>query len=200
MRQTIVYAHGFKSSSQSRKATELAVAIRQQQRAIDYHCPDLSAQPSAALMQLRSICDCVAAQMLTIVGSSVGGFYAVVLAETLGCRAVLLNPAIRAHESLALHLGPQTNLYTGEHFVLTAEDIADLSRLFVARISRPERYFLIAEMADELLDTRDAITYFAGAKQIIVEGGDHELKSFPQHIAAVLDFADGERDLRKVVA
>lgn len=186
---TIVYAHGFRSSSQSRKATQLRDYLRAHHPQVDYRTPDLSFHPPIALAQLRAQCADVAPESLTVVGSSLGGFYAVVLAEQLGCRAVLLNPSIRPFETLAKYLGPQTNLYTGEAFTFDASHVAELEHMFVPGITRPERYLLMVEMGDELLDHRQTILYCRGAKQIVIEGGDHELKSFPAHLSGVVAFA-----------
>ncbi len=63
--------------------------------------------------------------------------------------------------------------------------------MFVPAISRPERYLLMVEMGDELLDHRQTIAYCAGARQIVIAGGDHELKSFPSHVSEVVEFAMG---------
>ena len=187
----IVYAHGFRSSSRSRKATQLRAYLRDHHPEIDFVAPDLSFRPSLAVAQMQSACAGIAADQLTVVGSSLGGFYAVVLAEQLGCRAVLLNPSIRPFETLAKHLGEQTNMYTGEKFAFDATHVAELQAMFVPAISRPERYLLMVEMGDELLDHRQTIAYCAGARQIVIAGGDHELKSFPSHVSEVVEFARG---------
>ncbi len=187
--RTIVYAHGFKSASRSRKASQLRDYLRERRIDIDYRAPDLSFDPQIALAQLEQLCAGVAVEELTIVGSSLGGFYALVLAEKLGCRAVLLNPSIRPFDTLAQYLGRQTNLHTGEVFEFTAAHITVLRRQFVPQPTRPERYLLVVETGDEVLDYRAAVANYAGAAQIIVEGGDHELKSFPQHIPGLLAFA-----------
>jgi hypothetical protein len=189
---TVVYAHGFRSSSRSRKATQLGEYLRAHHPQIDYRTPDLSFRPATAMAQLRAQCADVAPDSLTVIGSSLGGFYAVVLAEQLGCRAVLLNPSIRPFETLAKHLGPQTNLYTGEAFTFDVSHVAELQQLYVPRITRPARYLLMVEMGDELLDHRQTIAYCAGATPIVIEGGDHELKSFPGHIGEVVGFAIGK--------
>ena len=195
MTQTIVYAHGFRSSSRSRKATQLGEYLGAHHPDVRYIRPDLSFGPAQAISQLDAHCRDIAPQRLTLVGSSLGGFYAVVLAEKLGCRAVLLNPSIRPFETLAKHLGEQTNLHTGEKFVFDGSHVAELEARFVPRITRPERYLLMVEMGDELLDHRRTIKYCAGAKLMVIEGGDHELKSFPQHMAEVVEFALGEMKL-----
>jgi predicted esterase YcpF (UPF0227 family) len=187
--KTILYAHGFRSSSQSRKTGQLRAHIAARDLPVRYLCPDLSFSPSTALNALQDAIADVDADDLTIVGSSLGGFYAIVLAERLGCRAVLLNPSIRPFETLAHYLGKQTNLYTGERFIFDRSHIAELQAYYPARITQPERYLVIVEMGDELLDHHHTLAYLSGAAAIIVEGGDHELKSFPQHIDAVLAFA-----------
>ena len=187
--RTVVYAHGFKSSCKSRKATQLGEYLRAHHAEVRYLTPDLSFRPTQAISQLQWHCLGIAPENLTIVGSSLGGFYAVVLAEKLGCRAVLLNPSIRPFETLSKHLGEQTNLYTGEKFVFDGSHVAELEALFVPAITRAERYLLMVERGDELLDHRKTIEYCAGTKQIVVEGGDHELKSFFRHIPEVVEFA-----------
>jgi uncharacterized protein len=190
---TIVYAHGFKSSARSRKATQLRDYLRDHHRALNYLAPDLSFDPEAALAQLAQCCADVAPDQLTVVGSSLGGFYALWLAEKFACRAVLLNPSIRPFDTLARYLGPQQNIYTGETFVFAAAHVAALRARFIARPTRPARYLLIVETGDEVLDYRAAVDYYAGARQIVIEGGDHELKSFPRHIPALLEFAGTTR-------
>ena len=187
--QHIVYAHGFRSAAKSRKATELGEYLREQHPAVRYLTPDLSFRPTQAISQLQWHCLGKAPENLTLVGSSLGGFYAVVLAEKLGCRAVLLNPSIAPFETLSKYLGEQTNLYTGEKFVFDESHIAELQALYVPAITRAERYLLMVEMGDELLDHQRTREYFSGAKQIVIEGGDHELKSFTRHLSQVVEFA-----------
>jgi uncharacterized protein len=187
-KKTILYAHGFKSSSRSRKVTQLREYIHDHGIAANLIAPDLNFEPSVAIAQLASACEGIATSDLTIVGSSLGGFYAVVLAEKLGCRAVLLNPSITPFETLRQYLGEQSNIYTGEKFEFKSSHIAQLEAMFVPRISTPSRYFLIVETGDEVLDYSAAVNYYRGAAQLVIPGGDHELKSFPQHIGSVLQF------------
>ena len=93
---------------------------------------------------------------LCFVGSSLGGFYATYFAETLGARAVLINPAIDPHIGLRAYLGPQKNLYTGEPYELTEAHLRQWERLVVPHIT-PSRYLLLVETGDEVLDYRQAV-------------------------------------------
>ena len=189
MKKTVLYAHGFKSSSRSRKVTQLREYINDHRIAAKLIAPDLNFEPDVAIAQLTRVCEQVATDDVTIIGSSLGGFYAFVLAEKLGCRAVLLNPSITPFDTLRQYLGEQSNIYTGEKFAFNSSHIAQLEAMFVPRISTPSRYFLIVETGDEVLDYSAAVEYYQGAKQLVIPDGDHELKSFPQHIEAVLQFA-----------
>jgi hypothetical protein len=165
---------------------------------LEYRVPALHHRPSRAIEQVAQACAGAAADDLTLVGSSLGGFYATVMAERLGCRAALLNPAVHPDRHFHRHLGPQHNLYTGEAFTLTREHVEDLRVLDVAVISRPSRYWLFVETADEVLDYREAVDYYAGALHEVVQGGDHSLVSFPEYIPEIVAWAmsDGEAGRR----
>lgn len=151
--------------------------------------PKLHHRPSVAIAEVLDACGGVAAADLTLVGSSLGGFYATVAAERLGCRAALLNPAVHPHRHFDRYKGPQENLYTGERFELTDAHVADLAALDPPAITRPERYWLFVETGDEVLDYREAVAYYAGALQEVVQGGDHSLTSFPQRIPELVEWA-----------
>ena len=125
---------------------------------------------------------------LAVEASSLGGFYATYLAERHDLRALLINPAVYPHEDLRAYLGVQRNLYTQQQYALTEEHLRQWEKLYLPTV-RPQRYLLLVETGDEVLDYRQAVKKYAGARQIIVEGGDHSLVSFPEHIPMILEFA-----------
>ena len=61
-----------------------------------------------------------------------------------------------------------------------------------ARVT-PARYLLIVETGDEVLDYRRAVERYRGAEQVVIEGGDHSLQSFPRHLPRILAFAGLDR-------
>ncbi|MCZ7565852.1 MAG: alpha/beta fold hydrolase [Burkholderiales bacterium] len=184
----IVYLHGFNSSPQSHKAQVLARALAARGLAGRFFCPQLPDRPRAAVALVgREIARHPPGEV-TVVGSSLGGFYATWLAERHGARAVLLNPAVTPQADLESYLGVQRNLYTGAEYELTRAHLDEWRELVVTAI-HPERYLLIVETGDELLDYRIAVAKYRGARQIIVEGGDHTLASFADHLPAILAFA-----------
>ena len=103
-------------------------------------------------------------------------------------RAVLINPAIDPHVGLRAYLGPQQAFHGGERYELTEEHLRKWKELFVIKV-RPERYLLLVETGDEVLDYRAAVRKYRGAKQVVVQGGDHSLASFPVQMPLLLEFA-----------
>ena len=184
----IVYLHGFNSSPASGKAQAFGTWMATLGRADEYGCPQLANSPAQAMAEVEAELQHRASQDITLVGSSLGGFYATYLAEKLGCKAVLVNPAVRAHELLREALGPQVNWHTNEQWELTEAHLAELAALHVERITRPERYLLLAQTGDEVLDARDAIAHYAGCRHIIEDGGDHGFVGFERHFQTILDF------------
>jgi predicted esterase YcpF (UPF0227 family) len=189
---TLVYLHGFRSSPASRKATQLSEYVRALASPPQLHVPELHHRPAQAIGEVVAWVERNADRAaLTFVGSSLGGFYATHLAERFAARAVLINPAVRPYDDLRAWLGAQTNLYTGATFEVTPAHLAELRALAVARITRPERYFLLVETGDEVLDYREAVAFYGGAYQYVRGGGDHTFTDFVAQIPAILRFAGG---------
>lgn len=182
----ILYLHGFRSSPQSFKARAVAEAMAERGLASLFFCPALSHEPRLAMAQAETI---LAEQgPLTLVGSSLGGYYATWLAEKHDLAAVLVNPAVLAHLSLADYLGPQTNLYTGEVFQFTPTHVAELEALALAELT-PSRYWLLVEEGDEVLDYRQALARYQGGRQTVLPGGDHSFTRFGEYVPQILEFA-----------
>ena len=184
----ILYLHGFRSSPKSMKARVVGVRMLELGLADKLACPQLPASPKEAIALALSLVDGVPAQQLAIVGSSLGGYYATYLAERLGCRAVLLNPAIVPLKDLDSHVGVTTQYHSDEPFEFKAGYIDELRALAVDKITRPERYFLIAATGDEVLDYRDMVAHYAGARQHVIDGSDHAIAEFRQYVDEVLTF------------
>jgi len=184
----IVYLHGFNSSPASHKAQLMGKHMADAGMAHLYACPALPDTPAEAVRAIETIIEGRDRHAITFLGSSLGGFYATHLAEKLDCRAVLINPAITPHIGLEAYLGTQKNLHTGQPYELTRAHLEGWRRLRVERVD-PERYLLLLETGDEVLDWREATSRYEGARMVIRQGGDHSLQSFPEHIERILAFA-----------
>ena len=184
----IIYLHGFNSTPSSHKARTLAAWMTELGLADRFACPVLPDLPNQAIRVIESELACHDISRVTLVGSSLGGYYATWLAEKHDTRAVLINPAIRPYIGLEAAVGKQKNLHTGAEYQLTREHLDQWRALEAPRID-PERYLVLLETGDEVLDWRNAARRYEGARMSVRDGGDHSLQSFPEHLPRILAFA-----------
>jgi predicted esterase YcpF (UPF0227 family) len=129
------------------------------------------------------------AASMAVIGSSLGGFYATVVAERTGCPAVLLNPAVAPARDLAGYIGEQTAWHDPEdRFFFRPEFIDELQALTPPAITRPQRYLAVIAKGDEVLDWREMSARYAGCHLKLLEGGDHALSDFDEHLPDLLRF------------
>ena len=188
----LIYVHGFNSSALSFKASLISQRMTALGRGAEFASPDLDHRPQRAIAQLGALIAAAGKTRVTLVGSSLGGYYATHLVEKLGVHAVLVNPSVRPHELLRGYIGLQHNLHTGAEYEFTEEHLAELRQLEVARFT-PRRYLLLVTTGDEVLDYRTAVEKYRGCEQIIIDGGDHGFSSFADYLDVVLDFCDAKR-------
>lgn len=184
---SILYMHGLNSSPLSQKASQLIAALARIGMSVSLRVPALHHHPRQAIAQLED--DIADLGRPLLVGSSLGGYYATHLAERHGLKALLINPAVCPHRRFDGYLGPQTNLYTGEVWQLTADHVAALAALEVPPPGDAERYQVWLQTGDETLDYRDAAGYYKGCAVRIQAGGDHGFQGFSERIPALLAFA-----------
>jgi hypothetical protein len=184
----ILYLHGFRSSPQSFKARLIAERLQALGRGAEYGCPQLPASPREAIAMASALIDKCTDGELTLIGSSLGGYYATWLAEQTGCRAVLLNPAVKPPRDLEKYVGVTTMYHSNERFEFKRDYIEELQALQVNEITRPQRYFLIAAKGDEVLDWREMVAHYPEAQQHVLEDSDHGISDFEQYLDEVLAF------------
>lgn len=185
----VLYLHGFRSSPQSAKARRMAALMATGNPGVVWWCPQLPASPREAMeMVARGIAGWPGAT-LGVVGSSLGGFYATHVAETTGCRAVLLNPAVNPARDLSRHIGEQTAWHDpAQRFFFEPRFVDELRALEHGPVARPANYFAVIAKGDEVLDWREMTGRYPGARIKLLEGGDHALSDFDAHTAEVLAF------------
>jgi len=184
---SVVYIHGFNSSPQSHKAQLFSRWLTQHHPDIVLHTPALQPFPLDAMAQLEALANLNPANT-GFIGSSLGGFYAVNLAEKFNSPAVLINPAVRPFETLSRYLGENENFHTKERYVLTQQHVEDLRSLYIAEPTHPEKLLLLVQTADETLDYREATSQFRSSPAVIEYGGDHAFQNAERHFAAMLNF------------
>lgn len=174
----LLYLHGFRSSPQSAKARITAAWLQAHRPEVVWRCPQLPPSPAAALELIEHETASWPVQTMAVIGSSLGGFYATVLAERRGCRAVLLNPAVNPARDLANHIGETTAWHSDERFFFEPRFVDELRAMTPPAITRAQRYFAVIAKGDEVLDWREMSARYAGAPGRLLEGGDHALTDY----------------------
>ena len=184
----LLYLHGFRSSPQSTKARRMAAWVQAQRPDLVWWCPQLPASPAQAVDMLLTGVAGWPRDTMSVVGSSLGGFYATVLAERLGCRAVLLNPAVDPARDLAAHIGTTTTWHSDEAFTFAPHFVDELRALRPAAITLPQRSFAVIAKGDEVLSWQEMTDRYAACQVKLLEGSDHALADFDDHLPDILHF------------
>jgi predicted esterase YcpF (UPF0227 family) len=185
----VLYLHGFRSSPKSFKAQLMGGWIGDHRPEVRWWCPQLPPSPREAMAMVFEQLASWPVERMAVVGSSLGGFYATVVAERTGCRAVLLNPAINPARDLAGYIGDLTSFHDPEdHFFFKPEYVTQLRLMTPRAITRPERYFPVLAKGDEVLDWREMSDRYDSAPMRLIDGSDHAMSDFEAHLPHILRF------------
>jgi len=183
----VLYLHGFRSSPLSAKAQSMGAWMRAHRPEVRWWCPQLPPSPREAMALVFEQLASWPVERIAVVGSSLGGFYATVVAERTGCKAALLNPAINPARDLAGYIGDLTSFHDpDDHFYFRAEYVTQLRLMTPREITRPERYCAVIAKGDEVLDWREMTARYPGAAIRLLDGGDHALTDFDEHLPFIL--------------
>ena len=171
----------------------MAAIVQQDYPGVTWWCPQLPPSPERAMAQILAGIAAwpVAAgfQGMAVVGSSLGGFYAAWVAEKMACKAVLLNPAIHPARDLQRFIGEQTAWHApGERFFFKSEFIDELLKLEARAPTDLTNYLAVIAKGDEVLNWQEMAAHYSGAQIRLLEGGDHALSDFDDHLPAIFDF------------
>jgi uncharacterized protein len=183
----ILYLHGFRSSPHSTKAQQLREYMESKGLGDQFCCPQLPISPLAAIALAGDIIKS-ADRPLTIAGSSLGGYYATWLMERHWQwihHVTLVNPAVNANAAEAF-IGTQTNWHTGESFEFTRQHVSELQALEVSAVKHQERYWLLLETGDEVLDYHLAVAKYSAARHTVLEGGDHSFTRWGDYLDEIV--------------
>ena len=192
----LLYLHGFRSSPLSAKAQTVARRVREQHPGVTWWCPQLPPSPAEAARTLLQGTAHWPAERMTVIGSSLGGFYARWLALQRPCRAALFNPAPFPERDLARHIGDQTAWHNPEeHFFFQPSFVDELQTLqnslqslAAQQTTTPERLYAIVAQGDEVLDWREMQAFCQGGTVRLLPGGDHAISDFDAHLDDLFAF------------
>lgn len=183
----LMYLHGFRSSPDSNKGQVMREALGEK---FTFLAPDLNVSPLAVQKILLETVKDINPSQLCLAGSSLGGFYATWLAEKIGCRAILFNPATEPWCVINDYLGVQPIANTGRTIEVKPE-FADQAKSMRCETIHPERYLVFLSTADEALDWHKAQTKYRACRQILLPANTHEITDFEQCLPEIEHFAAG---------
>lgn len=112
-----------------------------------------------------------------LIGHSLGGYYVACMAEKYGLPAVLINPLVKAHESLLL----ASALEDEPKLKIVKAQLQGLEVL----TSHPDSLMVMLQKGDKQQDYRIAMDYYRDCNQIILNGGSHEFHDLDSWIVAI---------------
>lgn len=177
----LLYIHGFASSGHSHKVQVL------RQHFEEVYAPSLSHIPQLALETLEQFVDAMDDPPL-LLGSSLGGFYALYLSQRLSLPAVLINPVVKLTPEIEQLKGLHPNYFDNSRFEFTEAHLQSLHQ-YLCPAPRSDRLLLMLQMGDEVLDHQQTLQQLPGAQQLIELGGDHSFRGFENHMQAIRQFA-----------
>lgn len=185
----LLYLHGFRSSPRSAKAQRMARWVADNRPDLTFACPQLPPSPRAAIELARELVADWPRATMALMGSSLGGFYATVLAQELGVRTVLLNPAVDPARDLERHIGEHSCWQNAEErFFFRPEFVDELRALRPGTLAHPERLLAVIAKGDEVLDWREMHTRYVSGRIKLLEGSDHGLSDFDDYLSELTDF------------
>ena len=189
MSNTILYFHGFKSSSDSGKAQEFKKFIENKTSQTKIIIPDLKDDFKEAHKQIENLIEKNSPNILYM-GSSLGGYYALYFAQLYKSKSVLINPAIAPLNDFEIHLGKNENYATGNKFTISKDDISYVRSLHHKKILEPKNNLILLESGDEILNYVESSSYFRGSYIDIFYGGNHSYTSIKEKFTKIKDFFD----------
>ena len=186
MIQTILYFHGFASSSESSKAQIIKKYISSNYKDIKIYTPNLSNNFKEAIEQIENLVK--QNENIAFMGCSLGGYYALYFSQLHKSKAILINPAIPPLEGFEVYLGENENFSTREKFSITKKDIKYIRSISHDSFNNKKRTLVLLESEDEVLDYIKTISYFKGSHIDILFGGNHSYSSFENKLVKIHEF------------
>ncbi|MCP5301505.1 MAG: alpha/beta fold hydrolase [Chromatiaceae bacterium] len=162
-----LFIHGLGSCGWGAKS----LAMRRHFGVANLLAPDLPFTPTNAIARLKDLV--TRYPVSTLIGSSLGGFYATAINREFGLPAILINPVVYPHRLLADYRGEQRRWCDDAPFRINDDYVRALAGLQRDELGDDERYLVLLQRGDEVLDYRQAADYYAGKDVVILAGGSH---------------------------
>ena len=187
----LIYLHGFGSAGFGEKAQKFLEYFEE-----EMITPTLSTIPVLAIATLEQIIEAFINRgiKVSLVGSSLGGFYALYLANKYDLKAVLINPAVtpwiisddyrKDEDEMAICY------YDNSKFEFNHSHIQSLRNFEVVMLKNPSNFLTLLQTDDEVLDYNEAAEKLEETELIIEEGGSHSFEDIERYFRKVSTFLE----------
>ena len=186
----LIHIHGFLSANNADRVVALQTHVSEHQLNLDVISPQLPENPQPAMETLEKIIqqEITQRQSITLVGYSLGGYFATWLASRYKLRTVLVNPIVRGYDIMCEFFGECYNPHTDVKFSIGEQDIEFLISIYLETLPDPELFLVMLQLGDEITDPKDALEYYAQCELLVEDGGTHEFEHFEKHLETVFNF------------
>ena len=178
----ILYIHGFASCGDSTKTRLLKARFGD----AGVLAPDVPVAPEEAMAFLSALIE--TRDVVLLIGSSLGGFYATALAHRYGIDAVLINPSVHPWRTLAPYIGTNRYWCSGEPFEWKGEYLLQLARIAEGMGPPDAELLVLLQTGDEVLDYRVAAEVYTAYEVVIEEGGNHRFENLGDYLERIEAF------------
>ena len=180
----IIYIHGFGGSGEGSKAK----VFRKYFKSIgeDFIAPSLSYVPELAIKTLEELIESYHKDVY-LIGSSLGGYYTMYLAQKYNLKAVLINPSIKPANTLERVLGEAPNFYDESSFTWNEKHL-EMLEVHKTEVAYQRNFKLLLQKGDELLDYNEALNHLPKAFRTVEEGGSHSFDGIERYFESIRAF------------
>jgi len=186
----LIYIHGFGGSGKGSKAN--AFRKYYNKKGINYIAPSLSYVPQLAISTLQEIIETCKDKDIKLIGSSLGGFYAIYLSHKYNLKAVLINPSTNPINTITPLAKEQNyralNFFDLSKFDFNTNHILMLKNYYVKEPINEQNFMLMLQKDDDVIDYTIAKEQFSNAKQIITTGGGHSFGGIEKYYSDIDSF------------
>lgn len=175
----LIYIHGFGSCGKGNKYKIL--------KKLNIHilAPNLPTSPKDTI----NLLDAIIKPGDILIGSSLGGYYAIYLAEKYFLKAILINPSLKPYKTLKNYTGLQFRFCDKKPFYWKKEYLNEL-REFKTKPKRA-KYLVLLQSKDEILNYKKTLKKFknkSNAKVILEYGGNHRFENLDDYLSLINNF------------
>jgi predicted esterase YcpF (UPF0227 family) len=190
MDKMIIYIHGFGGSGKGTKATLFREFFGNKKR--KYLAPSLSYVPDLAISTLEEIIQNCNTKDVRLIGSSLGGFYAIYLSQKFNIKSVLINPATtvtKTLKSITQNEKRALNYFDLSYFEFNENHLKMLEKYKIKKEElRLQNFLVMLQKDDDVIEYQVAKELFNGAKMIITSGGGHSFNGIEEYFEEIDNF------------